>query len=291
MATDFWLKNFRPLAARSRYHCARKMPYFNTATAPERRNLTGKNRVWEFFRLSSKTHPANRRQPLQPRRKIRLTATETASGIPYWPSRDPIGERGGANLYGFCYNNSFFWYDFLGRDPKKVQEILNKLPPYDPRLARQEIPFSEIQERLDKITKEIERDREQAIRKDKCMRDSCDQYKDALSATKQHLEDLARILSLEINAQQTSGYLLEDLDVQALLTVAGGVYGIGWANKSAYVVVGTLWWNRMNSSYQLRDYLQKSFEVGEVRDEIKDTQSDIDDLESKLKKCKEDGYR
>ena len=33
-------------------------------------------------------------------------ATRPASGIPCWLSRDPIGERGGPNLYAFNYNNS-----------------------------------------------------------------------------------------------------------------------------------------------------------------------------------------
>jgi len=90
------------------------MAYFSTATAPERRNPTEKNRVWDFFGLSSKTHPANRRQPAQPRRKIRPTAMKTASGIPYWPSRDQIGEKGGENLYGFVRNNSTNQLDYLG---------------------------------------------------------------------------------------------------------------------------------------------------------------------------------
>ena len=92
------------------------MAYFSTEPASERRNVTGKNRVWDFFRLSSKTHPANRRQPLQPRRKIRPTATKTVSGIPYWPSRDPIGERGGINLYGFVGNDGNNWIDYLGSE-------------------------------------------------------------------------------------------------------------------------------------------------------------------------------
>ena len=35
-----------------------------------------------------------------------------------WPSRDPIGERGGVNLYGFVYNNPFGWIDVLGREPR-----------------------------------------------------------------------------------------------------------------------------------------------------------------------------
>ena len=95
------------------------MAYFCTEPASERRNVTGKNRVWDFFRLSNETHPANRRQPLQPRRKIRPTAMKSASGIPYWPSRDPIEEEGGLNLYGFVYNDSFVWIDYLGREPIK----------------------------------------------------------------------------------------------------------------------------------------------------------------------------
>ena len=93
------------------------MDCFSTATAPERRNLTGKNRVWDFFRLSNETHPANRRQPAQPRRKIRPTATKPVSGIPYWPSRDPIEEAGGMNLYGFVGNDGVNGLDMLGLTP------------------------------------------------------------------------------------------------------------------------------------------------------------------------------
>ena len=36
------------------------------------------------------------------------------SGIPYWPSRDPIGERGGLNLYGFVGNGGSNAVDVLG---------------------------------------------------------------------------------------------------------------------------------------------------------------------------------
>ena len=36
-----------------------------------------------------------------------------------WPSRDPIGERGGVNLYGFVYNSPSDWLDLLGREPFK----------------------------------------------------------------------------------------------------------------------------------------------------------------------------
>jgi len=90
------------------------MAYFSTATAPERRNVTEENRVWDFFRLSNETHPANRRQPAQPRRIIRPTPTKTASGIPYWPSRDPIEEEGGVNLYVFVGNDGVTAIDPVG---------------------------------------------------------------------------------------------------------------------------------------------------------------------------------
>jgi len=39
---------------------------------------------------------------------------ETAMGRACWPSRDPIEERGGMNLYGMCYNNSINAIDLLG---------------------------------------------------------------------------------------------------------------------------------------------------------------------------------
>ena len=37
-----------------------------------------------------------------------------------WPSRDPIGERGGVNLYAFVRNRSSGWIDVLGGRPKKL---------------------------------------------------------------------------------------------------------------------------------------------------------------------------
>ncbi len=98
------------------------MAYFRTAPAPGRRNLTAKNRVWDFFPMSSKTHPANRRQPAQPRRKTRPTPTKTVSGIPYWPARDPIGERGCLNLYGFVGNDGVDILDSLGLRTVKLPD-------------------------------------------------------------------------------------------------------------------------------------------------------------------------
>lgn len=35
-----------------------------------------------------------------------------------WLSRDPIGERGGRNLYGFVFNKPITWFDDLGAMPR-----------------------------------------------------------------------------------------------------------------------------------------------------------------------------
>jgi hypothetical protein len=90
------------------------MAYTLTNPPSEKCELTPKNRVWGFFENSNRTRPANRRQPLGTRRKIRPTTTKTASGIPYWPSRDPIEERGGVNLYGFVGNDGLNELDIVG---------------------------------------------------------------------------------------------------------------------------------------------------------------------------------
>jgi hypothetical protein len=90
------------------------MGYTLSEPAPSKGNPTAKNRVWDFFGEPSKPRPKNRRQTLQPRRKIRPCAYKTASGIPYWPSRDPIEEDGGINLYGFVSNSPIYYTDYLG---------------------------------------------------------------------------------------------------------------------------------------------------------------------------------
>jgi len=43
-----------------------------------------------------------------------------------WPSRDPIGEMGGLNLYGFVFNNSLYWYDYLGGKPGSFNRPRNR---------------------------------------------------------------------------------------------------------------------------------------------------------------------
>jgi len=99
------------------------MGFSLTSPAPEKGDPTAKNRVWGFFGDAAQSHRQNRPQTKQPRQGNRLTTTKIASGRTYWPSRDPIGERGGVNLYGFSYNSPRYWYDYLGLDPKPADPL------------------------------------------------------------------------------------------------------------------------------------------------------------------------
>jgi RHS repeat-associated protein len=44
-----------------------------------------------------------------------------------WPSRDPIEEQGGLNLYAFVYNEPTSWIDDLGHRPSWVSGVINDI--------------------------------------------------------------------------------------------------------------------------------------------------------------------
>lgn len=90
------------------------MAYFLSESAPCASDLTAQNRVWGFFAESNRQRSTNRRNPQQPRRENRPALTKTASGILLWPSRDPVEEKGGVNLYGFVGNDGVNCVEFLG---------------------------------------------------------------------------------------------------------------------------------------------------------------------------------
>jgi RHS repeat-associated protein len=103
-----------------------KVPQTQTSPALRNRAARPKNRVWEIFAPTLETHPEIRPQTQSPLRKSAENLTKPASGVLYygyryydpstgrWPSRDPIGEKGGVNLYGYVGNDPVNGLDILG---------------------------------------------------------------------------------------------------------------------------------------------------------------------------------
>jgi hypothetical protein len=105
------------------------MAYNLTKPTPGKPAMRPKNRVWGFSPKRRFYPLGSRRQLPEPRRKSRPTPTIFTPGIPQWPSRDPIGERGGVNLYGFVGNDGVDSVDVLGHAPTIVlDDISPKLP-------------------------------------------------------------------------------------------------------------------------------------------------------------------
>ena len=128
------------------------MGFSLTSPAPEKGDPTAENRVWGFFGDAPQSHRENRPQSLQPRQGNRLSLTKTVSGRTYWPSRDPVEEEGGLNLYGFVYNSPTGWIDYLGNDPVKFQDGDNKLGTPDSPNAPYNIKIGESKKIMDNVT-------------------------------------------------------------------------------------------------------------------------------------------
>jgi len=102
------------------------MVALNENFAPAKPAHGSKNRVGNFFGEEGKLRRVNRLSAQNPRLENGYAYDETASGMFYygfryydpvtgrWPSRDPIGERGGLNLYGFVENDGINRIDYLG---------------------------------------------------------------------------------------------------------------------------------------------------------------------------------
>ena len=72
------------------------------------------NRVWDFQNTSRFRARRFSSQPLETTSETTVTLTIIVSGLPLWPSRDPIGEIGGFNLYGAFDNSPIDTADMLG---------------------------------------------------------------------------------------------------------------------------------------------------------------------------------
>ncbi|MFC7339617.1 hypothetical protein ACFQY0_20675 [Haloferula chungangensis] len=90
------------------------MGYYPSEPASSKGDPTAKNRVWGFFAESVSVNLETRRAALETHRENYGESRKPASGIPLWPSRDPIEEFGGVNLYGFVGNEPIWHLDYLG---------------------------------------------------------------------------------------------------------------------------------------------------------------------------------
>ncbi len=107
-----FLKIVLPFAGRKRRLRLEKMGHNLTARASGKSALRPKDRVWGFSSEHRFYPLGSRRQRPELRSKPCLTLTIFAPGIPQWPSRDPIGEGGGLNIY-----------EFLGDDPVNGTDV------------------------------------------------------------------------------------------------------------------------------------------------------------------------
>ena len=104
------------------------MVALNENFAPAKTRTQSKNRVGDFFSGTPDCVGADRSAARNRIGEKRSCNYDTASGVTYygfryydpvtgrWPSKDPIEEQGGLNLYGMVGNNSLNYIDYLGLD-------------------------------------------------------------------------------------------------------------------------------------------------------------------------------
>jgi len=90
------------------------MGYNLTIPTPGKSAMRPENRVWGVSPKRRVYQIGSRRQRPESRRNPCPTLTIFTSGIPQWPSRDPIEEEGGLNLYGFVGNDGVNAIDYIG---------------------------------------------------------------------------------------------------------------------------------------------------------------------------------
>jgi hypothetical protein len=90
------------------------MVALNTAYTSSKTFERSQNRVGDFFCEGNDCAGSNRLVNRIAAKEKSTYAYETASGRPFWPNRDPLGEGGGLNLYGMLENDLVNQWDLLG---------------------------------------------------------------------------------------------------------------------------------------------------------------------------------
>jgi RHS repeat-associated protein len=132
------------------------MVALNTAYAPSKTPTRSKNRVGDFFCQGADCVGSNRPATRKRIGEKRPCDYDLASGVNYygfryydpttgrWLSRDPIGENGGLNLYGFVDNDGINYIDDLGQSKKghtgPVPEGNQTNGPYGPKVEKPNYP-------------------------------------------------------------------------------------------------------------------------------------------------------
>jgi RHS repeat-associated protein len=108
--------------------CREKM-HVSRRSLPAKTDPPSKNRVWGFSATSRHRACKSESQVLEPQQENQPTPTTTASGVHYygyryysaemgrWVNMDPIGERGGINVYNLGANGIVNALDRLGMEP------------------------------------------------------------------------------------------------------------------------------------------------------------------------------
>jgi len=100
---------------------------FTLTDAPKKRiekNSTPREKTasGDFFQNPNELRLENRPQPLKTQQGTRAYSYKIVSGRPSWPSRDPMEEEGGNNLYGFVSNDGVNQWDILGLTTEDTTE-------------------------------------------------------------------------------------------------------------------------------------------------------------------------
>ena len=123
------------------------MGFYATNFVEEKTYLPSKNRVRGFSGVAAARARRDRSNRQCSRLENESTPTTTVSGVRYygfrfygpemgrWLSRDPIGSRGGANLYGAGHNSMIDSFDPIGLSAEccKNGSVVDRIPWWESR--------------------------------------------------------------------------------------------------------------------------------------------------------------